>query len=185
MSAPPATGSTNTRGETGMHALPRDSVIIMDAILQRLAQLGLTLPAFNTRGGNYVQFTRHDNLVFAAGQVCLVDDVLKYQGTVGVEVTLEQAQDAARLCALNLIAIAHAAADGELDRVRVLKVNGYIKCLPEFTQQAKVLDGASNLFIELFGQERGGHARAAIGVTALPRGAPVEVEAVFAIDSTC
>lgn len=154
----------------------------MSKALERLQALGLALPDFNTRGGTYVQFRRHGDLVFAAGQVCLVDDVLQYQGTVGVDVTIEQAQDSARLCALNLLAIANAAVDGELDRVRVVKVNGYVKCLPEFTQQSKVIDGASDLFIHLFGQERGGHARAAIGVAALPRGAPVEVEAVFAID---
>ena len=91
-------------------------------------------------------------------------------------------QAAARVCALNLLSIANEASDGQLDRIRVLKVNGYVKCLPSFEQQAKVIDGASNLFIALFGQERGGHARAAVGVAAIPRGAPVEVEAIFAID---
>lgn len=154
----------------------------MSNVSERLKALGLTLPDLNARGGTYVQFRRYENLVFAAGQVCLLNDVLQYQGTVGVDVSVEHAQDSARICALNLLAIANAAAEGQLDRVRVLKVNGYVKCLPEFTQQSKVIDGASDLFIELFGQERGGHARAAIGVAALPRGAPVEVEAVFAID---
>lgn len=154
----------------------------MSNTLERLKALGLMLPDFNKRGGTYVQFRRYGDLIFAAGQVCLVNDVLQYQGTVGVDVSIEQAQDSARLCALNLLAIANAAAEGDLDRVRVLKVNGYVKCLPEFSQQSTVIDGASDLFMELFGQERGGHARAAIGVAALPRGAPVEVEAVFAID---
>lgn len=154
----------------------------MSQVIQRLTAMGLTLPAFNTRGGTYVTYRKFDGLIYASGQVCLVDDVLQYQGTVGVDITLEQARDSARLCALNLLAIANAACDGQLDRLRVLKLNGYVKCLPTFTQQSAAVDGASDFFIELLGQERGGHARAAIGVAALPRGAPVEVEAVFALD---
>jgi enamine deaminase RidA (YjgF/YER057c/UK114 family) len=154
----------------------------MSKVLDRLQAAGLKLPEFNTRGGTYIQFTRFGDLIFAAGQVGLVDDVLQHQGTVGVNINIEEAQNSARICALNLLAIANAASDCQLDRIRVLKVTGYVKCLPEFTQQSKVIDGASDLLIELFGRTRGGHARAAIGVTALPRGAPVEIEAVFAID---
>lgn len=154
----------------------------MSKALQRLEELGLKLPDFNTKGGNYALFKRYDNLIYTAGQVSLEDDVLLYRGTVGVDIDLQTAQNAAQVCALNLLAIANAACDGELDRLRVIKVNGYVKCLPAFEQQAKVLDGASNLFISVFGEDRGSHARAAVGVAALPRGASVEVEAVFAID---
>jgi enamine deaminase RidA (YjgF/YER057c/UK114 family) len=154
----------------------------MSSVLEKLAALGLELPKFNTRGGNYQLYTRFGNLIYTAGQVCLQNDVLLYKGTVGTEIDIETAQAAARVCALNLLSIANEASDGQLDRIRVLKVNGYVKCLPDFEQQAKVIDGVSNLFVELFGQERGGHARAAVGVAAIPRGAPVEVEAIFAID---
>lgn len=154
----------------------------MSQVLQKLAALGLQLPKFNTRGGNYQLYTRFGNFIYTAGQVSLQDDRLLYKGTVGAEIDLETAQAAARVCALNLLSLAYHACDGQLDRVRVLKVNGYVKCLPGFESQAAVIDGASNLFVELFGQERGGHARAAVGVAALPRGAPVEIEAVFAIE---
>lgn len=154
----------------------------MSQVLQRLTDLGFKLPRFNTKGGNYAMFKRHGNLIYTAGQVSLENDVLLYRGTVGVDLDVEAAKAAAQVCALNLIAIANAACDGDLDRIRVMKVNGYVKCLPAFEQQAKVLDGASNFFISVFGEERGSHARAAVGVSALPRGAPVEVEAVFVID---
>ncbi|HDS0916456.1 TPA: RidA family protein [Pseudomonas putida] len=154
----------------------------MSKVLEKLAAMGLELPAFNTRGGNYVLYTRFGNLIYTAGQVSLKDDVLQYKGTVGVDLDLETAQAASRVCALNLLSIANHASEGKLDRLRVLKVNGFVKCLPSFEQQAKVVDGASDLFVELFGAERGAHARAAVGVAALPRGAPVEIEAVFAIE---
>lgn len=154
----------------------------MSKALERLNALGFELPSFNTKGGNYAMFKRFGNTIYTAGQVSLKNDVLLYRGTVGVDIDLETAQAAAQVCALNLIAIANAACDGDLDRVRVMKVNGYVKCLPAFEQQAKVLDGASNLLISVFGEERGSHARAAVGVAAIPRGAPVEVEAVFVID---
>ncbi|MBV7547374.1 RidA family protein [Pseudomonas sp. PDM26] len=154
----------------------------MSKVLDRLQALGLKLPEFNTRGGTYVQFRRFGDLIFAAGQVGLIDDILQHQGTVGLNINIEQAQSSARLCALNLLAIANAASNFDLDRVRVLKVNGYVKCLPEFIHQSKVIDGASDFLIDILGHDRGGHARAAIGVATLPRGAPVEIEAVFAID---
>lgn len=153
----------------------------MDEVLRRINELDLELPRFNVKGGNYTLFTVQGDLLFVSGQVCLKNNVLQYKGTVGVDLSMEQAQDAASICALNLLAIVDLACKGDFSKVRVLKVNGFIKCLPDFEQQAKVLDGASNLFVSVFGEERGKHARAAVGVAALPRGAPVEVEAVFAL----
>ncbi|MGE7965519.1 RidA family protein [Pseudomonas sp. NPDC089918] len=153
----------------------------MDEVLRRIDELGLALPGPNIKGGNYTPFTIHGDLLFVAGQVCLRDNILQYKGTVGVDLSMKEAQDAASICALNLLAIVNQACNGDFSKVRVLKVNGFIKCLPAFEQQAKVLDGASDLLVSVFGEERGKHARAAIGVTALPRGAPVEVEAVFAL----
>lgn len=153
----------------------------MDEVLRRINELGLELPGFNVKGGNYTLFTVQGDLLFVSGQVCLRNNTLQYKGTVGVDLSIEEAQDAASICALNLLAIVNLACEGDFSKVRVLKVNGFIKCLPDFEQQAKVLDGASNLLVSVFGEERGKHARAAIGVAALPRGAPVEVEAVFAL----
>ncbi|MFV3014357.1 RidA family protein [Pseudomonas sp. KHB2.9] len=153
----------------------------MDDVLLRMKELGLQLPAFNVKGGNYSLYTVQGDLLFVSGQVCLKNNVLHYKGTVGVDLSIEEAQEAASICALNLLAIVNLACQGDFSTVRVLKVNGFIKCLPDFEQQAKVLDGASNLLVSVFGEERGKHARAAVGVAALPRGAPVEVEAVFAL----
>jgi enamine deaminase RidA (YjgF/YER057c/UK114 family) len=153
----------------------------MSDLIDRLEALGLELPGLNTKGGNYVPFKKCGDMLFVAGQVCLKNDVLQYKGTVGVDVTIAEAKVAAELCALNLLAILNLACEGDVSSVSVLKVSGFIKCLPEFESQASVLDGASDLFVAVFGKERGGHARAAIGVSALPRGAPVEVEAVFAL----
>jgi enamine deaminase RidA (YjgF/YER057c/UK114 family) len=153
----------------------------MDEVLRRINELGLELPGLNIKGGNYTPFTMQGDLLFVSGQVCLRNNILQYKGTVGVDLSMEEAQEAASICALNLLAIVNLACKGDFSKVRVLKVNGFIKCLPDFEQQAKVLDGASNLLVSVFGEERGKHARAAIGVAALPRGAPVEVEAVFAL----
>lgn len=153
----------------------------MDEVLRRINELGLELPGFNAKGGNYALFTVQGDLLFVSGQVCLRNNILQYKGTVGVDLSIEEAQDAASICALNLLAIVNLACKGDFSTVRVLKVNGFIKCLPDFEQQAKVLDGASNLLVSVFGEERGKHARAAVGVAALPRGAPVEVEAIFAL----
>ncbi|MBV6748776.1 RidA family protein [Pseudomonas chlororaphis] len=153
----------------------------MDEVLRRIDELGLVLPELNVKGGNYTFFTIQGDLLFVAGQVCLKNNVLQYKGTVGVDLSMAEAQEAASICALNLLAIVNVACGGDFSSVRVLKVNGFIKCLPDFEQQAKVLDGASNLLVSVFGEARGRHARSAVGVSALPRGAPVEVEAVFAL----
>lgn len=150
-------------------------------VAERLAALGLSLPKAPSPNGDYVPFTRSGSILFLAGQTCTREGSLLYSGTIGADMTLEEGQKAAEACAVNLLSILSLACDGDFDRVRALKVNGFVKCSPDFTQQPRVIDGASRLFLHVLG-ERGRHARAAVGVHALPRGASVEVEAIFEID---
>jgi enamine deaminase RidA (YjgF/YER057c/UK114 family) len=152
-------------------------------IEQRLTQLGITLPAPGAPGGNYVPFVRAGNLLFMAGQVTRMEGKMQYVGKVGREVSVEQGQKAARVCALNLLAQLKVACDGNLDRVvRCVRLGGFVNCVPEFNEQPKVVNGASDLMVEVFG-ERGKHARTAVGVGSLPMDSTVEVEAIFELAS--
>jgi enamine deaminase RidA (YjgF/YER057c/UK114 family) len=149
------------------------------AVDKRLAELGIVLPPPGAPGGNYVPFVVAGDLVFMAGQVARSEGRMAYAGKVGRELGVEQGQAAARLCALNLLAQLKVACNGELDRVaRCVRLGGFVNCTPEFTDQPKVVNGASDLMVEVFG-ERGKHARTAVGVAALPSDSAVEVEAVF------
>ena len=150
-------------------------------IEKRLAALGLTLPAPPTPEGNYVGAVRVDNLLFVGGNVGgLNAEPLEYTGKVGGEVTLEQAYEMARRCALNHLAAIKAAL-GDLGRVeRVVKVTGYVNAAPGFSEMPKVINGESDLLVELWG-EQGRHARAALGVASLSRDAPVEIEVIVRI----
>ena len=145
-----------------------------------LAALGLSLPTVSTPAGAYTSTVVTGNLLFVSGQISHVDGV-SYAGKLGADLSLEQGQAAARLCALNLVAHAAAAVGGDLDRVRrCVRLGGFVNAVPEFRDHSQVLNGASELMVTLFG-ERGRHVRAAIGAGSLPRGAAVEVEAVFEI----
>ena len=143
----------------------------------RLRALGLELPPVATPAGNYVPAVRSGNLVFTAGQVPFEGGELRLTGKVGDAVSMEEAQRAARVCALNALAAAAAEAGG-LDRIsRVVKVVGYVASAPGFNSQPQVMNGASDLLGEVFG-DAGRHARSAVGVAELPLNAPVEVELV-------
>ena len=145
----------------------------------RLAALGLVLPAVAAPVGSYVPAVRTGDLVMTSGQLPLRDGALTATGLVGADVTPEQAYDAARQCALNALAAVDSLVG--LDTVlRVVKVTGYVASAAGFTGQPAVLNGASELLTEVFG-EQGRHARAAVGVAALPLGAPVEVELVVEV----
>jgi enamine deaminase RidA (YjgF/YER057c/UK114 family) len=152
----------------------------MTDVIERLHAAGWTLPKPTAPNGSYVPFTRAGSLVFLAGATPMRDGVLQYSGTVGADLSLEDGRRAAAICALNLLANLGLACDGHYARARALKVNGYVKCSPDFTEQPKVIDGASEIFRLAFG-DRGDHARAAVGVLCLPRGATVEVEAIFEV----
>jgi enamine deaminase RidA (YjgF/YER057c/UK114 family) len=147
----------------------------------RLKQLGLTLPAAALPVANYVPFVKSGNLVFVAGQIPLLNGAVHYAGVVGLDVTVEEAVNAARLCALNILAQVKTACDGDLDRVvRVVKLTGFVAANAHFTEHPKVINGASDLMVEVFG-DAGRHARAAVGAPSLPRGVPVEVDAIFEV----
>ncbi|MFM1993897.1 MAG: hypothetical protein RL537_586 [Actinomycetota bacterium] len=144
---------------------------------QRISDLGISLPQVATPAGAYVPAVISGNLVFTAGQIPLVEGKLVATGKVGKDLTAEQAKEIARICALNAVA-AIKSVIGDLDRVtKVVKVVGFVASDPSFTQQPAVVNGASELLEQIFG-ERGIHARSAVGVAVLPLDAPVEVELI-------
>ncbi len=145
----------------------------------RLVELGLTLPVVAPPLGAYLPAVRSGSLVFTSGQLPLVDGALAGAGKVGAEVTPEQATSMARICALNALAAIDALVGLEAI-VRVVKVVGFVASTPQFCGQPAVVNGASELLAELFG-EAGRHARSAVGVTSLPLDVPVEVELVVEV----
>ena len=148
---------------------------------QRLAELGIELPRAAAPAANYVPFVVSGKHVFVAGQIPVESGNIMYRGRLGDGMTVDDGYQAARLCALNIIAQVREACGGNLDRVvRCVKLGGFVNSTPDFTDQPKVLNGASDLMIEVF-DEKGRHARFAVGATALPLGVAVEVDAVFEI----
>jgi enamine deaminase RidA (YjgF/YER057c/UK114 family) len=150
-------------------------------VYERLKELGLELPAPPVPAGAYVPAKISRGIVYASGQTPTVEGKLVYEGKVGDSVSVEEAYAAARIAALNCLAELQYVL-GDLERVReVVKVTGYVASAPGFDQQPRVINGASELLLELWG-ERGRHSRAAIGVAELPFGAPVEIELVAEVD---
>lgn len=150
-------------------------------IEDRLKALAIELPTPSTPGANYVQFVRTGDLLFLTGQLAQWNGGRRFIGKLGREFGMEEGQQAARLCALNLLAHLRTALDGDLDRVvRCVRVAGFVNSSPGFVGQSQVINGASDLFVEVFG-EAGRHARMAVGVSALPYDVAVEVEAVFEV----
>ena len=147
----------------------------------RLKELGITLPEAPMPVANYVPFVRSGNLLFVSGQVPMEGGKPQFIGKLGDNFKIEDGQKAARLCALNVIAQVRAALGGDLDKVkRCVRVGGFVNCMPEFGDQPQVVNGASDVFVQVFG-DAGKHARAAVGVSALPRGVAAEVEAIFEV----
>ena len=145
----------------------------------KLAALGLVLPPAPVPIASFLPFRIAGGLVFLAGQTCERDGRMLYTGRVGVEVEPAQGRQAARACALNLLAALRVACAGDLDRVaRCLRVGGFVQAASGFTGVPAVIDGASEIFIALWGED-GCHARTSIGVATLPQNASVEVDAVF------
>ena len=149
---------------------------------ERLAELGLTLPAVATPVAAYVPAVRTGPYVYTAGQLPLADGKLLATGKVGDAVSPEDAARLARTCALNALAAAASVAGGLSAITRIVKVTGFVASAPGFTGQPQVVNGASELFTEVFGQA-GQHARSAVGVAVLPLDAPVEVELIAEISS--
>lgn len=148
---------------------------------EKLASLGLMLPELAAPGGNYLPYKVDGTTIYLAGQGPRNGSGGYFVGKVGADVTIEQAYEHARITGLGLLAAAKAAA-GELSRVEVLKVFGMVNALPDFGSQPKVINGCSDLFVEVLG-ERGRHARSAVGLGSLPNGMTVEIEAVMRIVS--
>lgn len=147
----------------------------------RLTALGLDVPAAPSPVAVYVPAVRTGQLIYTSGQLPLVDGNLLHPGKVGADVTLEQAQAAARQCALNALAAVRSIT-GDLRAIkRVVKVVGFVSSAPDFTNQPGVINGASQLLGDAFGDDIGAHARSAVGVAALPLNAPVEVEIIVEI----
>ncbi|HMA15715.1 MAG: RidA family protein [Bacteroidota bacterium] len=147
----------------------------------RLAKLGIEVPAAAAPVANYVGYVQTGKLVFVSGQVPVKDGKFQFQGKLGAGLSLEDGQAAARLCAINVISQVKAACGGDLDRVkRVVKLTGFVNSTQEFTDQPKVVNGASDLMVEVFG-DKGKHSRAAVSAASLPVGVAVEVEAVVEI----
>ena len=148
----------------------------------RLKELGITIPKAPAPAANYVPFTTSGNLVFVAGQVPFVDGKLTKTGRVGEDASVEDGHEQARICAINLIAQVKVACGGDLDRVRrVVKLGGFVASAPDFTGQPAVVNGASDLMVDVFG-DAGKHARFAVGANVLPLGCVVEIDGIFEID---
>jgi len=150
------------------------------ATSDRLVEMGLTLPEVAVPLASYIPAQRSGNMVYTSGQLPLVDGELIATGKVGAEVDEATAIECARVCALNALA-AIASVVGDIDRVtRVVKVVGFVASAPEFTAQPAIINGTSDLLGEIFG-DAGVHARSAVGVAALPKDAPVEVEMIVEV----
>lgn len=150
------------------------------AIHARLKEMGIVLPQAAAPAANYVPFTFSGNTLYIAGQLPSKDGQMM-KGCLGRDVAVEQGYEAARLCAVNILAQANAALSGDLGRItRCLRLGGFVASSPEFFDHPKVVNGASDLIVAALG-DAGKHARAAVGVAALPFGVMVEVDAIFEV----
>ncbi|MCX5514548.1 hypothetical protein C3941_22820 [Kaistia algarum] len=149
-------------------------------IESRLAALGILLPTPAAPAANYVPFVESRGMLYVSGQIPVGSSGIEFVGALGAEFGIEEGRAAAKLCAINILAQAKAAL-GDLDRVaRVVKLVGFVRCAPGFADQPKVINGASDFFVEIFG-DKGRHARSAVGVGGLPFGVAVEIEAILEI----
>ena len=153
----------------------------MGKVDDRLKELGIELPEPAAPVANYVGYVVSGNLVFVSGQVTLEDGEFKYIGKVGQELTVEEGAAAARLCGINILAQVKHACGGDLDRVkRCIKLGGFVNAPADFTQHPQVINGCSDLMVEVLG-DAGRHARFALGAGSLPLNVAVEIDAVFEI----
>lgn len=150
---------------------------------ERLNELGIELPTAPKPAGNYVPSMQVGNLLYISGAICLVDGKMTHTGKIGIDVTNHEVgygQEAARVCALNLLAVAKAHL-GDLDKVsRIVQLNGFVNAVPGFPDSPAVLNGASDTMVEILG-DRGRHTRAAVAVSGLPLDSTVEIQAVFEV----
>lgn len=151
----------------------------MLTIKLRLQELGINLPPPVVPAANYVPYCWAGNLLFISGQVPRENGVDQFLGRVGEDLSIEEGQKAARLCAINILAQVNTALNGDLERIQsCVKLGGFVNCAPGFGEQPSVINGASNFFVEVLG-DRGRHTRFAMGSVSLPRNVAVEVDAIF------
>lgn len=152
----------------------------MTDITKNLAALGLTLPAAAAPAANYVPYVISGGHIYVAGQIPFLNGERMHIGKLGYDYTVEQGIEAAKACALNILAQVNAAIEGDWGRVeRCVKLGAFVNCTPDFTDHPKVVNGASDLIVAVLG-EAGKHARFAVGASSLPLGVAVEIDAVFA-----
>lgn len=155
-------------------------VPIMSQTNTRLAELGIELPAAPSPAGNYVACLQVGQLLYLSGAICLVNGEMTHTGKIGETRDIAYGQEAARVCALNLLAVAKGHL-GDLDKVtRIVQLNGFVNGVPGFADSPAVINGASDLLVEIL-DERGRHTRAAVAVTGLPKDTTVEIQAVFEV----
>ncbi|MCH8202476.1 MAG: RidA family protein [Proteobacteria bacterium] len=148
---------------------------------ERLQELGIELPEPQAALANYLPFVITGNLVSVSGQVAMADGHPRWVGKVGDKVSLEEAVEAARVCAIQIIAHLQAACEGDLERLRrIVRLGGFVNCIEGYTNQPKIINGASDLMVEVFG-DRGRHSRAAVGTSSLPLNVPVEIDCLAEI----
>ena len=147
---------------------------------ERLAELGIELPSAPAPAGNYLACMQVGSLLYLSGAICLVDGTMTHTGKVGETRDIAYGQAAARVCALNLLAVAKKEL-GDIDRIqRIVQLNGFVNGVPGFAESPTVINGASDTLVEILG-DRGRHTRAAVAVTGLPKDTTVEIQAVFEI----
>ena len=151
------------------------------SIDSKLKSLGIELPSPVKPVANYVPWVKSGKLVFLSGQLPFLNGKLNHTGHVGANISVDVAVTEARQCAINLITQMRDACDGDLNLVRrIVKITGFVACPPQFIDHAPVMNGASNLFVEVFG-EIGRHARSSVGMASLPMGAAIEIEAIIEV----
>ncbi len=152
----------------------------MSAIEAKLSELGITLPDVAAPAANYVPYVVAGDMVYVSGQISMNEDGL-ILGKMGADLSTEEGSAAAKTCAINLLAALKAACDGDIDRlVRVVKLVGFVNSTADYTEQPKVINGASDFLVEALG-DKGRHARSAVSAGALPLGVAVEIEGIFQI----
>ena len=149
---------------------------------ENLEKLNIILPKAPSPVGSYVAYRKSENLIFISGQISLRSNGELIMGKVGLDLTLEQGQEAAQVCAINIISQMQEACNGDLNKVKnCIKITGFVNSNDNFIDQPKIINAASELLVKIF-EEKGKHSRAAVSVNSLPLGAAVEIEAIFEIN---
>lgn len=149
---------------------------------QELAKLGLVLLDCPKETGVYIPYRISGSLLFITGRLPVLDNILQYKGKIGKDLTVPQGVDAARLCTQNILSVAKKAINGNWSKIKsIARINGLINCESSFEDHSKVMNGASNLLVTVFGEQRGSHTRTVAGVNSLPLGAAIEIDAIFEI----